>query len=84
MTYIAAAIVGGVNIMGGSGKLLGAVFGALLVYLLSTAMIYMGFQDYFQYALQGIIILVAVFITITDFSAWRKKRAAVIAEPERN
>jgi ribose/xylose/arabinose/galactoside ABC-type transport system permease subunit len=84
MTYIAAAIVGGVNIMGGSGKLLGAVFGALLVYLLSTAMIYLGFQDYFQYALQGIIILVAVFITVTDFSAWRKKRPTVIARRGEN
>ena len=29
MTFIAAAVVGGVNIMGGSGKLLGAVFGAI-------------------------------------------------------
>jgi ribose/xylose/arabinose/galactoside ABC-type transport system permease subunit len=77
MTFIAAAVVGGVNIMGGSGKILGAVFGALLVYLLSTAMIYMGFQDYFQFALQGIIILLAVLITTTDFSTWRKKRAKV-------
>ncbi len=73
MTFIAAAVVGGVNIMGGSGRLLGAVFGALLVYLLSTAMIYMGFQDYYQFALQGIMILIAVFITVTDFSVLRKK-----------
>jgi ribose/xylose/arabinose/galactoside ABC-type transport system permease subunit len=74
MAFIAAAVVGGVNIMGGSGKLIGAVFGALLVYLLSTAMIYMGFQDYYQFALQGVIILIAVFITVTDFGALRKKR----------
>ena len=73
LTFIAAAVVGGVNIMGGSGKLIGAVFGALLVYLLSTAMIYMGFQDYYQFALQGVIILIAVFITVTDFSTFRKK-----------
>ncbi len=69
MTFIAAAVVGGVNIMGGSGKLIGALFGALLVYMLSTAMIYMGFQDYYQFALQGVIILIAVFITVTDFKA---------------
>ncbi len=73
MTFIAAAVVGGVNIMGGSGKLIGAVFGALLVYLLSTAMIYMGFQDYYQFALQGVIILIAVFITVTNFGTFRKK-----------
>jgi len=75
MVFIAAAVVGGVNIMGGSGHLLGSVFGAVLVYLLSITMIYLGFQDYFQFALQGIIILVAVFITVSDFSGLRKKIA---------
>ena len=35
-------------------------------------MIYLGFQDYFQFALQGIIILIAVFITVTDFGPARK------------
>jgi len=73
MVFIAAAVVGGINIMGGSGKLLGAVFGALLVYLLSITMIYMGFQDYYQFALQGIIILIAVFITVTNFGDLRKR-----------
>jgi len=79
MIFIAAAVVGGVNIMGGSGKLLGAVFGALLVYMLSITMIYMGFQDYFQFALQGVLILVAVFITVTDFTALRRRFAGALA-----
>jgi ribose/xylose/arabinose/galactoside ABC-type transport system permease subunit len=73
MIFISAAVVGGVNILGGSGKILGAVFGAFMVYLLSIAMIYLGFQDYFQFALQGIIVLIAVFITVTDFSGLRKR-----------
>ena len=72
MVFIAATVVGGVNIMGGSGHLLGSVFGAVLVYLLSITMIYLGFHDYFQFALQGIIILVSVFITVTDFPALKK------------
>ena len=72
MVFIAAAVVGGMNIMGGSGRMLGAVFGAVFVYLLSITMIYLGFQDYFQFALQGIIILIAVFITVTDFGQVRK------------
>lgn len=68
MVLIASAAVGGIHIMGGSGKVLGAVFGALLVYLLSITMIYLGLQDYYQFALQGIVILIAVFITVTDFT----------------
>jgi hypothetical protein len=33
----------------------------------------MGFQDYYQFALQGILILVAVFVTVTDFSHLRRR-----------
>lgn len=73
MVFIASAVVGGMNIMGGSGKILGAAFGSVLVYLLSITMIYLGFQDYYQFALQGIVILVAVFITVTDFKNLKKK-----------
>ena len=80
MIFIAAAVVGGVNIMGGSSKLLGAVFGAVLVYLLSITMIYLGFQDYFQFALQGIIILIAVFITVSDFAPLRKRLKKAFAQ----
>lgn len=72
MVFIAAAVVGGINIMGGSGRLLGAIYGAFFVYLLSVTMIYLGFQDYFQFALQGVVVLIAVFITVTDFGALRK------------
>jgi ribose/xylose/arabinose/galactoside ABC-type transport system permease subunit len=84
MIFISAAVVGGVNILGGGGKILGAVFGAFLVYLLSIAMIYLGFQDYFQFALQGIIVLIAVFITVTDFGVVKKRIRAFLAPAARN
>jgi ribose/xylose/arabinose/galactoside ABC-type transport system permease subunit len=71
--FISAALVGGISILGGSGKIVGAVMGAALVYLLSIAMIYYGFQDYYQFALQGVIILIAVFITVADFSKLNKR-----------
>jgi len=73
MIFIASAVVGGVSIVGGSGKIIGSVFGAALVYLLSITMIYLGFQDYYQFALQGAIILIAVYITVTDFDKLRKR-----------
>ncbi|MFA5467843.1 MAG: ABC transporter permease [Sphaerochaetaceae bacterium] len=72
MVFIASAVVGGMNIMGGSGKLLGSTFGAFLVYLLSITMIYLGFQDYYQFALQGVVILIAVYITVTDFNKMKQ------------
>jgi ribose/xylose/arabinose/galactoside ABC-type transport system permease subunit len=71
--FISAALVGGISIFGGSGKIIGATLGAMFVYLLTITMIYMGFQDYYQFALQGVIILVAVYITVTDFRPFLKK-----------
>ena len=70
--FIAAALIGGISIFGGVGKISGAVIGAIFVYLLSVAMIYMGFQDYYQFALQGAIILIAVYLTVTDFGRCEK------------
>lgn len=70
--FIAAALVGGISIFGGSGKIVGAALGAGIVYLLSIAMIYFGLQDYYQFALQGAIILIAVYITVADFGKIRK------------
>lgn len=70
--FIAAALVGGVSIFGGVGKLSGVVLGSALVYLLTVTMIYLGFQDYYQFALQGTIILLAVFISSGDFSRLKR------------
>jgi len=63
---------GGVSIFGGVGRIWGAVLGAVMVYLLSVAMIYLGFQDYYQFAVQGAIILIAVYITVADFEKVKK------------
>lgn len=70
--FIAAALVGGVSIFGGVGKLSGVVLGSALVYLLTVTMIYFGFQDYYQFALQGTIILIAVFISSGDFGRLKR------------
>ena len=73
LDLIAASVVGGVGIFGGTGKILGAVFGAVLIYLLTVTMIYLGFQNYYQFALEGIIMLVAVYLTVVDVSKTRKR-----------
>ena len=66
MTFITAAVVGGTSIMGGKGKLIGTAIGAFLVCIINRAMIFFGFQDYYSYAVQGVIILIAVLFTVTD------------------
>lgn len=66
MLFITAAVVGGTSIMGGKGKLIGTAVGVVLVSIINRAMIFLGFQDYYSYAVQGVIILIAVLFTVTD------------------
>ncbi|MBC7958552.1 MAG: ABC transporter permease [Vallitaleaceae bacterium] len=66
MLFISSVVVGGTRISGGKGKIVGTAIGVVLISLINRAMIFMGLQDYYSYAAQGIIILVAVLISGTD------------------
>lgn len=57
---IAAVVVGGVAISGGRGKLWGVFVGLLLLVCISPALTYMHIEAYWEKAIQGAIILLAV------------------------
>jgi rhamnose transport system permease protein len=57
---IAAVVVGGVSISGGRGNLLGVVAGLLLLSSINPALTYLGVSAYWEKAIQGGIILLAV------------------------
>jgi len=57
---IAAAVVGGVAISGGRGNLWGVLAGLLLLGCIGPALTYAGVQPYWEKAVQGAIILLAV------------------------
>lgn len=59
---VAAAVVGGVNIFGGSGTVLGVVLGALLLGLIDNALKLMRISPFWQLAAQGFLILLAVVV----------------------
>ena len=60
MKVIAAAVVGGVAISGGRGTLAGALLGVALLETVRPALVFLGAEAYWEKALQGAIILVAV------------------------
>lgn len=76
MLFITATVVGGVSIAGGKGKAIGTVIGVFLVSLMNRAIIFFGLQDYYTYALQGVIILIAVLLSDKDGSRRRRIRTA--------
>ena len=60
---VAAAVVGGVNIFGGSGTLLGALLGALLINLLDLSLLRVpGLSEFWRDAVLGTLILTAVAV----------------------
>jgi rhamnose transport system permease protein len=64
---IAACVVGGVNIMGGSGTVSGVVLGSLFLGIVYNALTQVRISPFWQQAIQGFVILLAIVInTLTD------------------
>ena len=63
MTFIAAVVVGGTSVTGGSGNLLGTAFGALLLSIISPALYHLGVSDSWSTAVMGAIIIIAVTVS---------------------
>jgi rhamnose transport system permease protein len=61
-TVIAACVIGGISIAGGIGSVLGAMLGALFLSVISNALPVMQVSPFWQSALTGLVILVAVLI----------------------
>jgi len=60
LKVIAAAVVGGVAVSGGRGKLWGVFVGLLLLACISPALTHLRIEAYWEKAIQGAIILLAV------------------------
>ncbi len=60
---IAAAVIGGVSIMGGEGTILGAFLGVVLLGLISNALNILNVPSSFQNVALGVVIVLAVIIS---------------------
>lgn len=60
MDVIAAVIIGGTNLSGGKGTILGTLLGAAIMGVVRNGMVLLGVQAYYQEAFIGLVILIAV------------------------
>jgi rhamnose transport system permease protein len=60
LTVIAGVVVGGVAIFGGSGSVVGAAIGALLLQTISSALNVLGISGYWDEAIAGFLLLLAI------------------------
>jgi ribose transport system permease protein len=60
LTVIAAAVIGGANLSGGEGTVLGAIIGALLIEVIRNSLILLGISTFWQGAFIGSFIVLVV------------------------
>ncbi len=64
MDVIAACVIGGVSLDGGQGSAIGVLLGAITIAVISKSLSMVGINAFWQQALKGGIILVAVVINV--------------------
>lgn len=62
MDAIAACVLGGVSMSGGTGHISGTIFGAIVIGIISNGLNLMGVSSFWQLVVKGMIILIAVII----------------------
>ncbi len=60
LAAIGAVIIGGASLFGGSGRILGTVLGAILLGVLTNGLVLVGVSAFWQQAVIGVVIIVAV------------------------
>ena len=70
---ISAAVIGGVSLFGGRGKVVGALYGGLIIGMISNGTDLVGSADWIKYVTTGLILLAAVTL---DTLARRRQAAA--------
>jgi rhamnose transport system permease protein len=78
LQVVSAVVVGGVAIFGGSGSVIGAALGALLLSTISSALYVLGISPFWDQAIWGFLLIVAIAldqaITVRLTSALRRRR----------
>jgi rhamnose transport system permease protein len=77
LTVIAAVVIGGTNVFGGSGSVLGVTLGCLLLGTINVALAILGIAATWQLAVYGFVILLAV---VVDAIIQRELRRASTGE----
>ena len=72
LPVIAAAIIGGTPLTGGTGSLIGAVLGAMVIAVIDTGIVFLGIDAVWSTFVTGAVIVVAV--GIDQFVRFQRKR----------
>jgi len=75
LASITAAVLGGASLAGGVGSVWGAIIGALVLAMLSNVLNLLGVVAYWQWILQGVVLVLAVALYSVEGGRWTSARA---------
>ncbi len=73
---IAAVVVGGASLNGGTGRMFGTLTGALIIAVIQNGMNLMNVESYTQKVILGLVILGAVLLDLLRHRGWRLQLSA--------
>ncbi len=62
LSSIAAVIIGGVSLFGGSGSVVGTIIGSLIIAVLTTGLVMLNVPSFWQFIVVGTVVILAVLI----------------------
>ena len=78
---ISAVVIGGVNLFGGSGTIVGMVIGALLIKVVENGFTLLRLSEFWRFALQGFVIILAVAIDAYIMGRIKPRRQRQLDSP---
>ena len=83
LQVVAAVVVGGVAIFGGSGSVVGAAIGALLLQTINSALYVLGISPFWDQAIAGFLLILAIaldrIISVRLTAALRREERPAMA-----
>ncbi|MBV9357119.1 MAG: ribose ABC transporter [Chloroflexi bacterium] len=62
LNAIAAVVIGGVSLFGGTGTIMGTVIGALIIAVIQNGLVILAINPFWQYIVVGVVIIMAVLV----------------------
>lgn len=74
MDCLTSVIVGGIAFTGGSGRIVSALIGAVIMGILKTGLVLVGAGEYWQQVISGIIL--AIVVGYDSYQGWKREHGA--------
>lgn len=71
LSSIAAIVIGGASLLGGEGRIMGTLVGAMIIAVIQNGLVLLGIDPFWQYAAVGVVIILAV---LADQAKYRIRR----------